>query len=43
MAHCSLCGQLLAASPDRPITERLAAGHLCQIQMQLPKAAGNPR
>jgi hypothetical protein len=34
VAHCSLCGHLLAASPDRPITERLAASHQCELKLQ---------
>jgi hypothetical protein len=42
VAHCVVCGQLLAASPDRPITERLASSHRCQMQMpKTVKKTGN--
>jgi hypothetical protein len=41
VARCSLCGQLLAASPDRPITERLAQSHRCE--MKVPIRAAGPR
>ena len=40
VAHCVVCGQLLAASPDRPITERLASSHRCE--MQLPTVVNKP-
>jgi hypothetical protein len=33
VVHCSLCGHLIAASPDRPIAERLAASHQCEMRI----------
>ncbi len=41
IARCSLCGHLIAASPDRPIAERLAESHQCD--MKLPIRATAPR
>jgi len=41
VARCSLCGQLIAASPDRTITEKLASSHRCD--MRVPIRATAPR
>jgi hypothetical protein len=35
VAHCSLCGHLIAASPDRPITQKLAESHHCDMQVRV--------
>ena len=35
VARCSMCGHLLAASPDRLITERLAASHQCEMRVSV--------
>jgi hypothetical protein len=35
VAHCSLCGHLIAASPDRPITEKLAESHRCDVPLPM--------
>lgn len=35
VARCSLCGHLLAASPDRLIAERLAASHQCETRVSV--------
>jgi len=37
IARCALCGQLIAATPDRLKTVQLAANHDCQLN-----SAGHP-
>jgi hypothetical protein len=33
VARCAFCGHLIAASPDRPIAERLAGSHQCDMRI----------